>query len=124
MFSKRLLWGFAIVFLFLSVVALVTNMPEKKSKRVYSEILETFPYEIRKEFGGLDIIDKRTGKDLDVANSKVFVAFDELLKKWGKTHIKLEGKTVYVLDDDKKVVKKIVLKNQEELHFVKEFFGL
>jgi len=124
MFSKKLLWAFAIVFLFLSVTALINNLPSKKNKRIYNEILETFPYEIRKELGGLDIVDKRTNKDLDVTNSKVFIAFDELLKKWAKTHIKLKNNTLYIYDDNQKIVKKIELKTNEEKEFIKEFFGL
>ncbi len=124
MFSKKLLWALAFIFIFLSVMALLTNMPQKKEKRVYNQILETFPYEIQKEFGGLDIVDKRTGKDLDVPNAKVYLIFDELMKKWGKTHIRLAGDTVEVLDDQNRTVKKIKLKNRAEEKYIKEFFDI
>ncbi len=122
MFSRKLLWGFAFIFIFLSVTALITNMPQKKNKRVYKEITKYFPYEFKKEFGGLDIVDKRNGKDLDIANEKVFIAYDEMLKKWGKTHLKLKNRSLLILDDNGKVIKTIELKNESEKKWVETFF--
>jgi len=124
MFSKRLLWGFAFIFIFLSVVALLTNMPESKNMRVYKALLPYFPYEIQKEFGGLDIVDKRTGKDLDVQNAKVYIVYDQLLKKWGKEHLRLEGNRLVVLDENGSVAAKIELATPRERAWVEEFFGL
>ncbi len=121
MFSKKLGWGFLFIFIFLSLVALLTNMPEKKDVKVYKSILPYFPYKIKKEFGGLDIVDKRTNKDLDVPNAKVFIIYDNLLKKWGKTHLKLEDKNLIILDDNKKEVKKIAL-TKKDIKWVEEFF--
>ena len=122
MFSKRLLIGFFFIFIFLSAIALITNMPQKKNTRIYKEIMPYFPYKIQKEFGGLDIVDKRTGEDLDISNEKVFLAFDDMLKKWGRKHLKLENNRLLVLDDSGKVVKTIELKNDNEIKWVKEFF--
>ncbi len=124
MFSKRILWGFLFIFIFLSAVALITNMPEKKDVRVYKEIVKYFPYKIKKEFGGLDITDTRTNKDLDVPNAKVFVIYDDLLKKWGKTHLKLQNNTLIILNDDKSERAKIALKNSKDIEWVKNFFSL
>ncbi|WP_200763998.1 hypothetical protein [Nitrosophilus alvini] len=124
MFSRKMMYGFLFIFLFLSFAFLYQNMPEPKNKRIYNEILEYFPYEITKEFGGLDIVNKKTGEDIDVANAKVFIVFDDLLKKWGKDHIKLEGNTIRVLDDNNKTVKTIEIKDEKELRFVLDFFGL
>ncbi len=124
MFSKKLIWAFLFIFIFLSITALLENMPAPKNKRIYEAILPYFPYKITKELGGIDIVDKRTGEDLDIANSKVYLAFDDMLKKWGKTHLKLEGKYLVVLDDNGKEIKRIELKTQKELSWVKNFFGL
>jgi len=121
MFSRKLFFGFFFIFIFLSAVALITNMPQKKNLRVYNEIMPYFPYKIQKEFGGLDIVDKRTGEDLDIANEKVFLAFDDMLKKWGKTHLELKGDKLLILDDNKKVIKSITL-NEKEKSWVKNFF--
>ncbi|MRI83810.1 MAG: hypothetical protein C6I00_05245 [Nitratiruptor sp.] len=122
MFSTRLLWGFAFIFIFLSVIALLTNMPESKNPRVYKALLPYFPYRIEKEFGGLDIVDKRTGKDLDVENAKVYIVYDELLKKWGRKHLRLEGNRLIVLDDQGNPRATIPLQGAEEVHWVQEFF--
>ena len=122
MFSKKMVFGFLFIFIFLSFTYLVLNMPEKKNKRVYNEVLTYFPYKIKKEFGGLDIVDKRTGKDLDVANTKVFIAYDELMKKWSRDHIELKGDELIIKDDANKSVKVIKLQNSDEKNFAKSFF--
>ncbi len=122
MFSKKLGWGFLFIFIFLSLVALLTNMPEKKDVKVYKSLLPYFPYKLKKEFGGLDIVDTRTNKDLDVPNAKVFIIYDNLLKKWGKKHLKLENKNLIILDDKGKEKGKIILKNEKDIKWVEEFF--
>ena len=124
MFSRKIIYGFFFIFVFLSFVAFYTNMPESKNKRVYQEIMKYFPYKIKKEFGGLDIEDKRTGEDLDVENAKVFLVFDDLMKKWGKNHLKLseDKNKLIVLDDKGDTLASIELKNENEKEFVKKFF--
>ncbi len=124
MFSRKIIYGFFFIFVFLSFVAFYTNMPESKNKRVYQEIMKYFPYKIKEEFVGLDIEDKRTGEDLDVENAKVFLVFDDLMKKWGKNHLKLseDKNKLIVLDDKGDTLASIELKNENEKEFVKKFF--
>ena len=124
MFSRQILWALAFIFIFLSVVALLTNMPEAKNKRVYEALQPYFPYEIKKEFGGLDIVDRRTGKDLDVQNAKVYLVYEDLLKKWGKKHLRLEGSRLVVLDDGGNEIGAIELRDQKEKAWVTEYFGI
>ena len=124
MYSKKLIWAFLFIFIFLSITTLLENMPAPKNKRIYEALMPYFPYKITKELGGVDIVDKRTGEDLDIANSKVYLAFDQKLKEWGKTHLRLEGNQLIVLDDEGREVKRIELKTQKELNWVKSFFGL
>ncbi len=121
MFSKKLIWAFLFIFIFLSITSLLENMPAPKNKRIYEAILPYFPYKITKELGGIDIVDKRTGKDLDIANAKVYQAYDAMLQKWGEKHLKLAGNKLLILDDQGKTLKTITL-NQKELAWVKEFF--
>ena len=123
MYSKKLVWAFLFIFIFLSITALLENMPAPKNKRVYEALMPYFPYEITKELGGIDIVDKQTGEDLDIANSKVYIAFDQKLKKWGQTHLRLDGNHLIILDDNGKEIKRLELKTQEELNWVKSFFG-
>ena len=121
MFSKKTVYILMAVFAFLSISALMMNMPEKKDKKVIAKIAPYFPYEITKTFGGLDLKDKRTGKRLKLANAKVFLAYDDYLKKWGKTHLKLQGSTLIILDDNGKKVDQMAL-DAKDLAFVKHFF--
>ncbi len=121
MFSKKMVWVLMAIFAFLSITTFIENMPKKKEKHVIEKISAYFPYELTKTIGGLDILDKKSGKKLKIDNAKVFLAFDDLLKKWGKTHLRLEGSTLVILDDEKRVIDKMVL-NKKELSFVKDFF--
>ncbi|BAF70883.1 hypothetical protein [Nitratiruptor sp. SB155-2] len=124
MFSRKILWAFFFAFLFVSFIAFYSNLPEPKNKRVYTELLQYFPYKIEKELGGIDIVDKRTGKDLDIANAQVYLAYDAMLKKWGKTHLRLKGSNLIVLDDTGKEIGQITLHTQKEVAWVRKFFGL
>ena len=124
MYSKKLIWAMLATFVFLSLALFFENMPAPKNKRVYEQILPYFPYEIKKELGGIDILNKKTGKDMDIANTKVYVVFDQLLQKWGKKHLRLAGRYLIVLDDNGNPIGKIELKSEEEVQWVKEFFGL
>ncbi len=121
MFSKKMVWVLMAVFAFLSISTLIINMPEKKDRHVIEKISAYFPYEITKTIGGLDILDKKSGEKLKIDNAKVFLAFDDLLKKWGATHLKLENHTLIILNDQNQTVDKMQL-DAKELKFVKEFF--
>ncbi|WP_457597105.1 hypothetical protein [Hydrogenimonas sp.] len=121
MFGRKTLYALMAVFAFLSISALIMNMPEKKDRAVVDAIAPYFPYEITKTIGGLDLLDKRTGEKLKLDNAKVFLAYDHYLKEWGKTHLKLEGDTLLILDDEGKTVKKVALP-PEQSAFVRSFF--
>ncbi len=120
--SKKLLVFIAITFLALSIGSLLVNMPEKKNIHIYNELKKYFPYKLKKELSGVDIVDSRTGKDLDIDNAKVFLVYDDLLKKWGKEHIKLKGDILILYDNDR-ILQKIKL-TKEELGWVENFFNL
>ncbi len=121
MFSKKMIWALLAVFAFLSISTMISNMPQKKEKHVIEKISAHFPYEITKTIGGLDILDKKTGEKLKIDNAKVFLAFDDLLKKWGSSHLQLKDSTLLILDDNGTTVDTMHL-DAKELSFVKEFF--
>ena len=123
MYSKKLIWAFLFIFVFLSFALFFANLPAPKNKRVYEAILPYFPYKIKKEFGGIDIVDTRTGKDLDIDNAKVYKAYDSFLQKWGQKHLKLQNNRLLIVDDKGKVLKQLQL-NQKELAWVKSFFHI
>ena len=121
MFGKKTLYALMAVFAFLSVSALIVNMPEKKDPAVLARIKPYFPYEMTKTVGGLDLLDKRTGERLKLDNAKVFLAYDHYLQKWGRTHLRLEGDTLSILDDSGREVDRMKL-NPAQLSFVRKFF--
>ena len=122
MFSKKTIWILMAVFAFLSIMALVVNMPEKKDHAVMAKLKPHIPYEITKTFGGLDIIDKHTGKKMKIDNAKVFIAYDAFTKKWGKNHIVVNENTLVVLDDNNKSIDTMDLTPSQRA-FVREFFS-
>ena len=122
MFSKKTLILLSVVFLFLSIMALVVNMPEHKDKAVMTKLKPYIPYELTKTLGGLDIVDKRTGKKLKIDNAKVFIALDEFTKRWGKTHLRIENDTLLILDDNNKTIDRMQL-TPTQRNFVHHFFS-
>ncbi len=122
MFSKKLIWVMVVVFSFLSIMALVVNMPEHKDKAVMAKLKPYIPYEMTKVVGGLDIIDKHTGEKMKIDNAKVFLAMDSFTKKWGKNHLKVEENTLIILDDGNRTVDTMVL-TPSQREFVRQFFS-
>ena len=121
MYSKKLIWAMLAGFIFVSFASFYANLPAPKNKRVYEAILPYFPYKIKKELGGLDIEDVRKHKDLNIDNAKVYLIYDQLLQKWGQSHLQLQGNNLLIFDDQKRVVKKVAL-NSKEKEWVKNFF--
>ena len=124
MFSKKIVYLLMAVFAFLSISALLVNMPETKNKKVMAKIEPYFPYAITKTFGGLDLQDKRTGKRLKLDNAKVFLAYDQRLKEWGKTHLRLEKNTLKILDDHDHPVDQINLAPEDRAFVISFFKGI
>ena len=122
--SKKVFIGLVIVMSFLSFVAFKNALPEAKNKQVMNAIAPYFPYKLEKTLKGLKIVNTKTGESEEPSNSIVFKRIDEIEKKWGKTHLKLEGANLIILDDDKKEIKKIYLNDKKALDFVHKFFGL
>lgn len=122
MFSKKTLILLSIVFAFLSIATLVINLPEHKNEAVMSKIKPYLPYKLTKTMGGLDIVEKSTGKKLKVDNAKVFLALDDLTKKWGKSHLFVTNNTLLILDDANVTLDTMKL-NSKQRAFVHTFFG-
>jgi hypothetical protein len=121
LFSKTTIWILVVVFSFLSIMALVVNMPEKKDPAVMAKLEPYIPYEVTKTIGGLDILDRRTDEKLKIDNAKVFIAMDSFTKKWGKNHLRVENDTLVILDDANKTVDTMPLTPSQRV-FVHQFF--
>ena len=124
MTSNLLLLGFFIGFLIIGGLSMKDSMPADKDKRVYAAMKPYMPYELEKRIGGFYIVTKMTGDKEKPPATEVMIRLDELEKEWGKTHLKLEGQTLVILDDKSKVVKKLELNDHLEVKWIKDFFGI
>jgi len=123
--SKYLIWGLAAAFLMLGINAFIQSKPEAKNKRVYQQIKKYSPYYLDKRFGGLQIMSKEDKEFKEKPNNmEVFHRLEALEKKWGKSHLVLQGESLNIKDNNNSVIKTIPLKNQKELDFIHAFYGI
>jgi len=123
--SKYLPIALAIAFFLVGFNVFLESKPEAKNKRVYSIVKEYSPYYIQKRFGGLRILSKEDKEfKMEPSSIEFFKELHKLEKEWAKSHLKLEGNTLLILDNNATVVKKVELKNQKELDFVKKYYGV
>jgi hypothetical protein len=120
--SRLLIVAFFAVFMLLAIMALKEGMPSHKDERVYPILQKYIPYVIEKRAGGLTIKSKITGIKEKPPAKVVYGRLEQLEKQWGKEFLKLEGNTLSILDKNKKQITKIILKNEQELSWVKEYF--
>lgn len=117
-------FALAAAFLFFGYRAYLDSKPADRNQRVYNEIKEFIPYKIEKRIGGLNIINTTNDVKEKPPASQVYHRLDQLEKLWGKTHLKINGSSLMILDDDNKTVKTITLQNKSEIAYIKNFFGL
>lgn len=122
--SKKIFIALVFIFAFLSFVAFKDALPEAKNKEVMNAIAPYFPYKLEKTLKGLKIVNVKTGESEEPSNSVVFKRLDEIEKKWGKQHLRLNGKVLIIMDDNKKVIKKIKLNDKKAIQFAHKFFKL
>ena len=123
--SKYLPFALALAFFLIAFNAFLNSKPQEKNKRVYKIVKEYSPYYIEKRFGGLRILSKEDKEfKEDPSSMNFFKELQKLEKNWAKNHLKLEGNTLTILDNNGKIVKKVELKNQKEIDFVKNYYGV
>lgn len=120
--KNLLIIAFFAIFMFLGISALNQGMPSAKNERVYSILQKHMPYKVEKRAGGFSIKSKITGIKEKPPAKDIFLRLEQLEKQWGMEFLKLEGSNLFILDKNKKEIKKIILKNQEELLWVKDYF--
>jgi len=122
--KKGLFIGFLFAFLVLGFVAMQRAMPESKEQRIHKAIKVYSPYKMEKIVGGLAIIDTRTGDKEKPSAAEVMLRYDELDKKWGHQHLRIEGDQVVVLGENNQSIAKIFIETQKERQFLNKFFGI
>ncbi|APW64788.1 MULTISPECIES: hypothetical protein [Arcobacteraceae] len=120
--KNLLIIAFFAIFMFLGISALKQGMPSPKNERVYSILQKHMPYVVEKRAGGFSIKSKITGIKEKPPAKDIFLRLEQLEKQWGMEFLKLEGNNLFILDKNKKEITKIILKNQEELSWVKDYF--
>ena len=120
--KKALIFGFFTAFLILGAISMKRAMPDAKETRIYDAIRVYSPYTIEKRIGGLTIVDKRDGTKEKPSAKEVFHRLDELDKKWGKTHIRIENSDVIILGENNQTVARIFLESEKERAFVQNFY--
>lgn len=122
--KKALIFGFFTAFLILGMLSMKRAMPEAKENRIYAAIKVYSPYIIEKKVGGLAIIDKRNGEKESPSSQEFFHRVDELDKRWGKEHLKVENNEVLILGENNQTVARIFIETEKERDFVKRFYGI
>ena len=123
-YSRYLGIALGLGFFLLALTAFLNSQPESRNKRVYHLLKPYIPYKIEKKMSGLRIRDIRTGEKIEPSNTDFYHVLDNLEKDWGEKHLRLEGTTLYVLDDQNKTLTTIQLQNDKELAYIHNFFGI
>lgn len=121
--SKYFILAFIVIVFIVGFIGFKDSLPQNKNERVYAILQEYLPYTLEKRFGGLSIVYKDGKQKEKPSNAEIFHITDKLDKQWGKEYLKLENNILVVLDREKKEIKRVDL-NQDELKWVKEFFGI
>jgi len=120
--KNLLIIAFFIVFMFLGINALREGMPSEKNERIYTILQQHMPYLVEKRAGGFSITSKITGIKEKPPAKVIFQRLEQLEKLWGKEFLKLENNALLVLDEKKKTVATLILKNNDEKEWVKSYF--
>jgi hypothetical protein len=123
-FNKFLPLALGLAFFILAFLAFINGQPENRNHRVYQELKAYIPYKIEKRVGGLRIRNSKTDEKIEPKNSEVYSVLDNLEKDWGAKYLRLDGKTLNVVDDENKTIRSITLKTADELDYIHNFFGL
>jgi len=122
---KYLPFALLLGFLAFGLSAFFQSRPSHKNARVYKTVQQYSPYYLDKRFGGLQIMNKEDPEFKEKPNNMtLFKEFERLEKKWGKKHMKLDGSTLYISDNNGTEVAKLSLQNKEEIDFVHNYYGL
>ena len=123
-YSKYLGIALGLGFLFLALVALIKGQPQNRDKQVYTQLKPYIPYKIEKKIGGLRIRNTKTDEKIEPSNMEVYNVLDNLEKDWGEKHLRRNGNTLLVIDDQNKTLQKIPLTTASAQKYVHNFFGL
>jgi len=125
MFSKRLGFALGAIIIFLAGVAFILGRPPARDARIYPIVRHYSPFKIENGLGGLKILRKDDPRFKEEPDAVDFYGrLQTLERQWAKTHLKLEGNALKILDGQGKTLKEIPLKNEKEKRFVRDYYGV
>ncbi len=122
--KKWLIAGVIFAAIIMGTLSMKRAMPDEKNERMYTEIKVYSPYVFEKRIGGLTILDKRDGRKEKPSAAEVHLRMDELNKKWGATHLRVENSDLIIVGDNNQTIVKIFIKTKEERAYLHNFYGL
>ncbi len=122
--GKYLMMAFTVVFLMIGAKAFFDAQPEAREKRVYTLLKPHIPYKLEKKATGLLIRNTKTDEKIEPKSADLYHVLDGLEKDWGKTHLRLAGDSLTVVDDNNKTIQTITLKTEDERTYIHTFFTL
>jgi len=122
--KKWLIFGVVFAAIIMGVLSMKRAMPDAKNERMYNEIKVYSPYMFEKRIGGLTIVDKRDGRKEKPSAAEVHLRMDELNKKWGAEHLRIEQSDLIVFGDNNQTIVKIFIETKEERAYLHNFYGL
>ena len=122
--NKYLIMAFSALLFFMGLTAFFKAQPEYQEKRVYTLLKPYIPYKLEKKVTGLLIRNTKTDEKIEPKPSDLYHVRDGLEKDWGKTHLRLQGDTLTVVDDNNQTVETIMLQTEDERAYIHNFFSL
>ncbi len=125
MFSKKLGFALGAVMIFLAGVAFIMGRPPHRDARIYPIVRNYAPFRVENGLGGLKILRRDNPgfkEEPDAVN--FYNRLRDLERQWAKTHLKLRGDTLEILDDNGTIVRNVPLRNAREKRFVQEYYGV
>jgi len=122
--KKGLIFGLLFGFLTLGYIAMQRATPDHKEERIYKAIKVYSPYQLEKRIGGLTINNTQTGEKEKPNAAEVLHRLDELDKKWGSKHLRVEANQLFIQGENNQTVAKIFIENEKERTFLRNFYGI
>jgi len=124
-FKKFLPIALVIGFILFGLDAFLQSKPSAKNKRIYKLVQTYSPYYLDKRFGGLQIMNKEDKEFKETPNNMtLFKEFERLERTWGEKHLKIQNNLLIIVDNNGTQLSSVLLNNQEELHFVHQYYGI
>ena len=122
--KKWLIAGVIFAAIIMGTLSMKRAMPDPKNERMYTEIKVYSPYVFEKRIGGLTILDKRDGRKEKPSAAEVHLRMDELNKKWGAEHLRVENSDLIIVGDNNQTIVKVYIETKEERAYLHNFYGL